>query len=590
MCRIAGILYPGISAEAIEESVRQMCQLLKHGGPDDEGIYTSSKFNLTLGHRRLSIIDLSKCGHQPMAYNNGRYYISYNGELYNYLELKDELRTAGCSFHTNSDTEVILAAFSIWGTKAFAKFNGMFAFALLDNETAELFLVRDPNGIKPLYYALTKDGIVFASEIKAFKRIPDLQTKGSDWQVFLMAYGHLPEPITTLQDVKPLAKGTYLQYFIDRSTYSIEAYNQYRYTEQITDRNEAIQLVSDTLEQAVKRHLIADAPIGVFLSGGLDSSIIALLANENKKVDLNTVSIFFDEAKYSEKQFQDSLQNRITANKYQYLLKESDFHNHLPEIFNSMDMPSCDGINTWFISKIAKESGLKAVLSGIGGDELFGGYPSFKRIDTTLLLQKMPDISLISGRYIGHRRFKRLQYLTIDGATGMYLFLRGQFVPSEIAKELNANESEIWNILRESPVVPAINDLSNKNQASWLEMNLYMQNQLLRDADVMSMAHGLEIRVPFLDKEFVKLALSIKSDIKYPGQYGKQLLIDAFKDRLPESVWKRPKMGFAFPFREWLLNNEYAKMHNASYIKFKKGNMHWSQFLTLMLIENNGQA
>lgn len=590
MCRIAGIINPGATPEFLRSLVAEMCQLQKHGGPDDEGIYSSAQNGTVLGHRRLSIIDLSDCGHQPMSYAGGRFYISYNGELFNYPELKKELLAAGCKFVTHSDTEVILAAFSVWGTSAFNKFNGMFAFALLDNEKGELFLVRDGLGIKPLYYSAGKRGLVFASEIRGFKSIPYLQEKGSHWQVYLMAYGHLPEPITTLNDVQPLPKGSFLQYNINASTFSIESFIQYRYTEAITNRNEAIELIKDGLQKAVKRHLIADAPIGVFLSGGLDSSVIALLANQYKSNDLNTISLFFDEHLYSEKKYQDELQKKITAQKYQYLLKEKDFSDHLSKIISSMDMPSCDGINTWFISKFAKESGLKAVLSGIGGDELFGGYPSFNRVNITQLLQKLPNSSLKAGRYIGLRRFKRLQYLTIDGAVGMYLFLRGQFVPSEIAKELNANESEIWEILKDSPILPSITNLSPKNQASWIEMNMYMQNQLLRDADVMSMAHGLEIRVPFLDKDFVGLVLSLQSNIKYSGQYGKQLLIDTFRDQLPPSVWQRPKMGFAFPFKEWLINNDYARMHSKSYTKFKNGQMHWSQFLTLLLIENNGVA
>ncbi|MGG9972088.1 asparagine synthase (glutamine-hydrolyzing) [Ferruginibacter sp. SUN002] len=590
MCRIAGIINPSATPETLQSMVREMCRLQKHGGPDDEGVFSSFEHGLALGHRRLSIIDLSQTGHQPMSFADGRSHISYNGEIYNYLELKQELKKLGCMFNTHSDTEVILAAFSTWGTAAFSKLNGMFAFALFDQKNGELFLVRDAGGIKPLYYAVTKQGLAFASEVRGFQSVPYLQTKGSHWQVYLMAYRHLPEPITTLEDVKPLQKGSYLKYTISTGKYNIETFLTYKYVESISNRATAIELITDGLQNAVKRHLIADAPIGVFLSGGLDSSIIASVANDDKKVDLNTVSIFFNEAAYSEKEFQDLLQSNLAANNFQYLLNEKDFHENLPAIINSMDMPSCDGINTWFISKFAKESGLKAVLSGIGGDELFGGYPSFGRIDPTLLLKKLPDLLLTSGRYTGFRRMKRLQYLTIDGPVGMYLFLRGQFVPSEIARELNANESEIWEILRTDPQLPGINDLSAKNQASWMEMNMYMQNQLLRDADVMSMAHGVEIRVPFLDKDFVELALKIRSDIKYSGKYGKQILIDAFGSRIPQQVWQRPKMGFAFPFTEWFIDNDYAKQYSKNHKKLKEGKMHWSQFLTLLLIENNVKA
>lgn len=590
MCRIAGVINPGATSESLQVWVKEMCQLQKHGGPDDEGIYIADDLPVVLGHRRLSIIDLSEGGHQPMQSANGRLCISYNGELYNYLELKEELTLAGCRFHSNSDTEVIITAFEKWGANAFKRFNGMFAFALLDNNSAELFLVRDMSGIKPLYYATTKQGLSFASELKAFYSIPYLQTKSNHWQVYLMAYGHLPEPVTTLHDVRPLQKGTYLKYNINTLQFSITTFANYSYIEKIANRKDAIELLKISLQNAVKRNLLADAPIGVFLSGGLDSSILALLANADKKTKLKTVSVFFEDNKYSEKKFQDLLQEKLFCEQFQHLVKENQFHEYLPAIINAMDMPSCDGINTWFISKFAKESGLKAVLSGIGGDELFGGYPSFNRILPTLLLQKFPNELLKAGRYIGVRRFKRLQYLSIEGAVGRYLFLRGQFIPSEIAKQLNANESEVWEILNEQPVLPSIDYLTPKNQASWMEMNLYMQNQLLRDADVMSMAHGVEIRVPFLDKEFVKLSLQIQSDKKYSGNHSKQILIDTFKDILPDAIWKRPKMGFAFPFKEWLSNNEYAKSNSDNHKDFIKGNIHWSQFLTLLLIEKNGIA
>lgn len=585
MCRIAGIYNREVNAEQLKLWVTGMCQLQKHGGPDDEGIYQCGELPLVFGHRRLSIIDLSQNGHQPMMYGDGRYCITFNGEIYNYRELKAELQTLGCNFRTGSDTEVILAAFSKWHTGSFEKLNGMFAFSLLDNHTGEIFLVRDASGIKPLYYAKTSEGLAFASEVRAFKSVPYLQRKGSHWQVYLMAYGHLPEPVTTLHHVKPLPKGHYLQYNTRLNEYKVVKFLDFVYEEKVTDRKVALSLVSEVLEKAVNRHLIADAPIGVFLSGGLDSSIIALLANKDKSVKLNTVSIFFQESKYSERKYQDLLQEKLYCTNHPHLVTEKDFHTYLPSIIDSMDMPSCDGINTWFISKFARESGLKAVLSGVGGDELFGGYPSFSRMKPTLLLQQMPDLVLKSARIMNFRRFKRLQYLTIEGVTGRYLFLRGQFIPSEIAQQLNANESEIWDILRGAPYISPVENLSPQNQASWMESNLYMQNQLLRDADVMSMAHGLEIRVPFLDTEFIRLALQISSQAKYQGKYPKQMLIDSFKDELPEPIWKRPKMGFTFPFKEWLANDEFVKSNPGIYKKFLKNSIHWSQLMTLLLIE-----
>ena len=588
MCRIAGMLDLSLPTDVIKTKVKEMCSIQQSGGPDEEGVYADALHSLVLGHQRLSIIDLSTTGQQPMSFENERYWITYNGELYNYLELRQELLLLGCTFCGTSDTEVILASFATWGTDAFTRFNGMFAFAIWDTLNLELYLVRDSAGIKPLYYSITKDGLVFASEVKAFKNNKLIQNQHPNWKVYMMAYGHLPEPITTIQGVHPLEKGTWLKYQSTSREYFIRKYFQASYTEIINDRKDAIELIKISLAKSVKRHLLADAPIGFFLSGGLDSSILSVLAHK-ELIPLKTISLDLEHNKFSEKKFQNILNQQLNANHFQYLLKEDDFHQHLPTIIGSMDLPSSDGINTWFISKYAKESGLKSVLSGLGGDELFGGYPSFNRIQTALFFKKLPKNFLNVGKLNAVKRYRRLVYLSIDGPIGLYLFLRGQFTPNEIARQLGAYENEVWKILSESPVLSDIDYLTPKNQASWMESNLYMQNQLLRDADVMSMAHGLEIRIPFLDIDFTSLILQISSSVKYSGKLGKQLLIDSFKDLLPEIIWNRPKMGFTFPFKEWLINNEFARDllgndPHENYKKIKSGEIHWSQYLTSTLI------
>ena len=596
MCRIAGIINKNLPDEKLQDMVIDMCQILRNGGPDDQGIYSSPENHLVFGNRRLALIDLSNAGHQPMSYC-GRYYITYNGELYNFRELKEELLKKNFTFNSYSDTEVILASFAAWGTDAFAKFNGMFAFALLDKKESTVYLVRDTSGIKPLYYSVTSDRIIFASEIKAFKIITGQQEENPDWPVYMMAYGHLPEPITTLRFVKPLPKGSYLEYHIPEEKWHIETFSQYNYSEEIQDRQKAIEMVKDGLAKAVKKHLIADAPIGVFLSGGIDSSIIALLANSYHK-KLNTLSLYFSETQYSEKKYQDLLQQNLSCNHFQYLLTSQEFDNYLPAIISDMDLPSTDGLNTWFISKYAKQAGLKAVLSGIGGDELFGGYPSFNRMRVVNTLEKLPNNFLKSSVHLNSKKLRRLCYLSLGGTKGKYLFLRGHFIPSEIANHLNMDERQVWRILKDKPVLTGINNLSLKNQASWMEMNLYMQNQLLRDSDVMSMAQGVEIRVPFLDKDFINLSLQIKSAIKFAGNFKKQMLIDAFSNVLPEPIWNRQKMGFTFPFKEWLSKNEFVKSSIYSsgdsakkgYKNFLQDKIHWSQLLTLVLLQHHAKA
>ena len=573
-----------------------MCNLQKHGGPDDSGIYSCAENNLVLGHRRLALIDLSPAGHQPMIYRE-RYIISFNGEIYNFLDLKKELTQTGMTFHTQCDTEVILAAFAHWNTQSFARLKGMFSFALFDTIEKDLYLVRDPSGIKPLYYAVNNTSIEFASEIRAFTAIGN-KKENPYWPVFQLAYGHIPEPATTLQDVQPLHKGCFYKYNLSTGAGSYQSFTHYSYSNTLKDVSSAQAGIKTSLHNAVGRHLLSDAPIGVFLSGGIDSGTITMLAADYQHEHLKTLSLYFKEEQFSEKKFQDSIIARIQCKYYQHLLTEKEFRESFPSILSDMDMPSCDGVNTWFISKYAKEHGLKAVLSGIGGDELFGGYPSFNRISIAQQLQQLPSGMLLQAKRSRDKRFNRLSYLSLEGIKGLYLFLRGQYIPGQIARQLGADEKQVWSLLEDHAALPTLTTLNPKNKASWMELNMYMQNQLLRDADVMSMAHGVEIRVPFLDDEVIKTVLSIAPSIKYKGAIPKQALIDAFKDRLPEAVWNREKMGFSFPFTQWLNESAFVKdtmekgnsAARSSYQKFKEGNLHWSHLMSLILLQTRGVA
>lgn len=594
MCRIAGIANKSLPLAAIEKMVTQMCNLQKHGGPDDAGVYSCAESNLVLGHRRLALIDLSPSGHQPMFYHQ-RYVISFNGEIYNFHSLKNELIKAGRQFHTQCDTEVILAAFAQWNTQSFAKLSGMFAFALYDIVEKDLYLVRDPSGIKPLYYSVTNSSIEFASEIRAFTAAEN-KKENTNWPVFQLAYGHIPEPVTTLQDVKPLHKGCFHKFNLSTGADSLQSFTHYSYSDTLHDPLVSLDAIKASLQKAVGRHLLSDAPIGVFLSGGIDSGIITTLASGYQHEHLKTLSLYFNEPQFSEKKYQDSIIENLQCRYYQHLLTESEFQQFFPSILQAMDMPSCDGINTWFISKYAKKNGLKAVLSGVGGDELFGGYPSFGRISFAGGLQKLPAALLQVARYSGIKKMKRLPFLSLKGTKGLYLLLRGQFSTRQIAQRLGATEKEIWTVLEGQPMLPGLTTLAPKNEASWMELNIYMQNQLLRDADVMGMAHGVEIRVPFLDDDVMKTALSIDPRIKYEGELSKQILINAFKNILPETVWNRKKMGFSFPFHEWLSNSAFVKdtMGNGNaasklnYRKFLQGKLHWSHLMSLIILQTRG--
>jgi len=591
MCRIAGIIHSSIPVETLQQTVANMCELLKHGGPDDEGIFTAANEHLVLGNRRLSLMDLSASGHQPMQYEQ-RYTITYNGELYNFFALKTLLQAEGMVFHTTSDTEVILAAFAKWNTQSFSKLNGMFAFALWDNEDKKLYLVRDAAGIKPLYYSTHTGGLVFASEIRGFKPVDYLQERNKDAAVYQLAYGFIPEPVTVLAHVKPLPKGCYFVYDCITKNTSLQSFSFFSFSNAITSEESAKQIIFATTQDAVRRQMLADENVGVFLSGGIDSSILAKLANNVQQQKLHTLSIYFEEENYSEKKYQDLIAKEINSTHHSILLKEADFHSNFSAVIAAMDMPSCDGINTWFISKFAASVGLKAVLSGIGADELYGGYPSFRRMNKTLLFGKMSNQLLNVSAKLDLKKYNRIAYLRIEGIKGLYLFLRGHFTPTQIAAQLGSYEKEVWQVLENSPASNMLDQVTPKNKASWMEFNIYMQDQLLRDADVMSMSHGLEIRVPFLDNAVIKTAFSITDKVKYSGSLPKQLLTETFKKEIPEAIWNRPKMGFSFPFNEWLKKSPLVKelafsknMATQQAVKdFMQGSLHWSRIMSLLVL------
>ncbi|TSD65888.1 asparagine synthase (glutamine-hydrolyzing) [Inquilinus sp. KBS0705] len=590
MCRIAGLINKRLSGEEIKHKVQAMCDSLQHGGPDDEGVYYDAVTNTALGNRRLSIIDLSTNGHMPMADVDKKAWITFNGEIYNYRELKKELIALGAKFSSDTDTEVILQAYLFWGTQAFTRLRGMFAFALYDAVKQRTLLVRDTNGIKQLYYYINDGQLAFASEIRALKKAGIATTPDPNWPIWLLALGNIPEPHTTLKGVLNLPKGHFLTWQND-GTYKIESYLQDKKSNYITNEKDATQRIAELLKQAVSRQLIADAPIGVFLSGGIDSSLLTLLADKQKKDGLKSLSVFFNEDRYDERMYQDVVSDKTDCKNYKFLVQQQDFEDVFPDILKAMDMPTTDGINTWFISKYAHQAGLKAVLSGIGADELFGGYPSFNRIKYLPYLRKLPTLfsSVIS---IANNRFKKFEYLKNNHPLADYLFLRGLYNPTLVAQILDTTEQDINNTLFGSNNFPDLGNY-NKQHAAWFENNLYMQNQLLRDTDVMSMNHSLEVRVPFLDEDFKAFIETIHPDIRFSSKQPKKILIDSFKNLLPETVWNRPKMGFTFPLQQWMINNEairdesiYKTTQAKKLIrKFKTGELHWSRAYALYQVQ-----
>lgn len=570
-----------------------MCNAMQHGGPDDAGFFADQPNGIAFGHRRLSIIDLSKNGHQPMAARGEKAWITFNGEIYNYRELRQQLQKLGAGFATGTDTEVILQAYLYWGTAAFNKLKGMFAFALYDTNTQEVYLVRDSSAIKPLYYSTDNGQLVFASEIKAFKAAGMANHTDERWPIWLLAYGHIPEPYTTLKNVLSLPKGHYLLWQKDK-TYTITQYAESSAGNSITNIADAHASINNGLQEAVNKQLVSDAPIGVFLSGGIDSSVISLLANANKEQELKTISIFFDEKAYDERQYQSAVLQKIKGENFNHLVTEKDFEESFLQILKAMDMPTTDGINSWFISKYARAGGLKAVLSGVGADELYGGYPSFSRIKRIKQLRRLPKTVLANAGYFTINNYKRATYLSHTHPAADYLFLRGLFPFEDIARIVDVDERQLKDILFGENLFSQPGRYDGLH-ASWFETNFYMQNQLLRDTDVMSMSHGLEVRVPFLDEDFQQLTGQIDANLKFNNGRPKQLLIDSFSNILPEAVWNRPKMGFTFPLQEWMKNNTnigneelyHGKPAKAVIRKFKEGKLHWSKAYALYQIQKH---
>jgi asparagine synthase (glutamine-hydrolysing) len=587
MCRITGIVDKG--STRLHADSFSMRDSMSHGGPDSAGMYYDEQAALSLGHRRLSIIDLCETGSQPMFSEDKALTLIFNGEVYNYLELKAELVRAGFNFRSSSDTEVVLKAYQYWGTDCFAKFRGMFALAIHDKPNARLVLARDHAGIKPLYYYCDGRSLYFASEIRAFKTLNNKWEENPEWKVFFLTYGYLPNAVTTLKGVKPLEKGSFM--VVDTKTLQSrqEFFFKDSYTEEITDPDEARELIHDALQKAVQRHLIADAPLGIFLSGGIDSSLITLLAKPFKE-ELHTLSIIFDDKNYSEKKYQDLIVEKVGSKHRSFLLDKKLFLDALPDILQAMDQPSADGINSYFISKFAKEAGLKAVLSGLGADEFFGGYSSFKRGDMVRKLRLIPKPLLEITNYLSQNKYKKISFLKSDNAIGEYLFNRGYFTDLEIAGLLDMDQKEVRQILLATQLPEFLQDLDKGNRASYFESNLYMEHQLLRDTDVMSMWHSIEVRVPFLDYDLIKTVQRISSKLKFDHEQSKFLLIDSFKNILPEEIWNRKKQGFVFPFETWMKENldSFSGINQKAGLdkKFKAGKLTWSRYWTYLLSQS----
>lgn len=567
MCGITGIVSQTINKDSLPGIVKKMNDLLAHRGPDSEGIYTHK--NTSVGHRRLSIIDLSCESNQPFFSNDKRYTIVYNGELYNYKDLKLELQRSAFGtpeqpyfFKTDSDTEVVLAAFIRWGSKCLQYFNGMFAFCIYDTQEEKLFIARDRIGVKPLYYYYGDECFAFASEIRAIihSGIKSFTLNKEVLAEYFM-YQTVFAPQTIIKGIKMLMPGHYLE--VQKGVVSVSQYyniNKIENTSAGFSYPQICQHVNELLTNSVHRRMIADVPFGAFLSGGIDSSAIVGLMSKVSSEKVQTFNISFDESEFSESKYARLIVKKFNTNHHEIKLTPSDFLKQLPEALHAIDHPSGDGPNTYIVSKATKEAGVAMALSGIGGDELFAGYDVFKRMHE---LKKKAWLNAVPvfARRIGGELIKKkkntvsgnkiaeLLELPVINFNSSYPLNRTVFSKKEL-KKLITNASPFDQINLITGAAPQIKD-HLLSAVSVCEINTYLQNTLLRDTDQMSMAVALEVREPFLDYKLIEFVLGVNDEYKYPSS-PKKLLTDSLGDLLPPEIVNRPKMGFTLPWQQWL--------------------------------------
>jgi len=558
MCGINGILRLSSAAPVVDAEVALRTRdAMALRGPDGCGLWVDPDGSIALGHRRLAIIDLSETGAQPMEYDGGRYRLVFNGEIYNYKELREPLERDGVRFRSTSDSEVILALFAREGTAMLGKLRGMFALAIWDAAARRLVLARDPYGIKPLYVTDEGGWLQFASQVKALEaggrvgcELDPVALAG-----FLL-WGSVPEPRTIRKAVRAVPAGHVLVVEDGR----VGAPQAFRDLREL--RRAPCGSLADALMGSVRAHLVADVPVAVFLSAGIDSSVIAALAQRATVGELTTLTMrFADHAGTPSDEGPEAaaIARALGTRHVERLLTRDDLRGLWPNVLAAMDQPSVDGFNTYVVSRVAHEAGCKVVLSGLGGDELFGGYESFEDVPTWARrahwLARVPGMPVawpaLTRRW-GRSRPKLPGLLRYgDSIPGAYFLRRGLFLPEELPAVLG-EELAVEGLREADPVGAATVAMGTSGETAdpWvavhvLESTLYMRNQLLRDSDWASMAHSLELRVPFVD-------VTLRDQVAGLGfeparSAGKGAIVSVASPELPAVVASRAKTGFSIP-------------------------------------------
>ncbi|HTP68122.1 MAG TPA: asparagine synthase (glutamine-hydrolyzing) [Dongiaceae bacterium] len=591
MCGICGYAYAATSAAA-ENAVHRMTAAMVHRGPDEDGYFVNDARakGVALGMRRLSIIDLAG-GHQPLWNEAADVVVVFNGELYNYQELRQRLSLSGHKFTTQSDTEILVHGWEEWGEDLLNELRGMFTFALLDLRkhfatVPVLFLARDPLGIKPLYYSQTEHGLAFASELRALLTLDGVSRKlSADALTSYLLFGSVSEPVTLIEGVFSLPPGHRLVLHMPERRRSPRARPWWdpmrssaaRDPQRPRDFGAASARVRALLEDAVKAHLIADVPVGLFLSSGLDSSAIAALAGRAQR-GIRSFTLTFPDTDFDEGPLAKVVAGRTGTTHTEVPLHGKDMLARMDEALSALDQPTMDGINTYFVSWAAREVGLKVALSGLGGDELFAGYRTFadttkiERLESVARLipsavrrMSAPLVNSILARNNSMDAARKASdaWVTPNALPHPYYFTRLLFPPSEISKLTDGqyrNSAVASDGVSLDPTWMAWLGRTADQAAitepisgvSWLEMRTYMVSTLLRDTDSVSMARSLEVRVPFLDTPLVEFVCTLPDEVRVRPGVAKALLRSALAGLLPEEILNQKKRTFTLPWEEWL--------------------------------------
>jgi asparagine synthase (glutamine-hydrolysing) len=575
MCGIAGWYEArgknGAAGAAVEPMLAMLWEMAPRG-PDDAGyvevLPRQGAGRWVLGACRLAILDLSSAGHQPMQDPQTGNWLVYNGEIFNFGELRRELEAAGCVFRSNCDTEVLLQGYRVWGEDVLRRARGMFAFGIWDEKRQSLLLGRDRLGVKPVYYYQHAERFLFASEMRALLEsglVPrELDATGLD---SFLKFGAVQEPATMIRNIRLLPAGHLLRW---TAAADVEIHRYWSLPAKAmatngsaSERNRKIEEVNHTLADAVRMRLVSDVPLGIFLSGGLDSSVVAALAAQSGN-RIQTFTINFEEKRFAEGDKARRVAEHIGSQHEEVIFSQHNLLSALPDALAAMDQPTVDGINTYFVSRLTKQAGVTVALSGLGGDELYAGYRSFRMVPRMEQVDRWTPGwarqlagSVMGARFMRNRRDRKFStwMRREDGFAHPFFLSRLVLTPARVARlfqpewllalDFSVYENEAGEMRRLLEGQDAV------NRVSCMELSSYMRNTLLRDADCMSMANSLEVRVPLIDHVVTEQMLRLPGAWKI-GRQRKPLLVAALKKPLPDEILHQQKRGFEFPWDLWL--------------------------------------